>query len=900
MNPLDDAWLEVSPYLDQALELEQAQRADWLSQLEGRLPAIAGEVRGYLLQLEELNARDFLGSNPAAIPHTARLAGQRMGAYTLEKVIGHGGMGTVWLARRSDGRFEGRAAVKLLNTALVGHPSERHFAREGSVLARLQHPNIAHLLDAGLVDGNQPYLVLEYVAGKRIDVYCDRHNLDTEQRIRLFLDVLGAVTHAHINFIVHRDIKPSNILVTEQGVVKLLDFGIASLLSSDSGNPLTLVTQHGPVGLTPGFAAPEQLRNEPITAATDVYSLGLVLLVLLAGRHPALEEGKTPAELIRLTLDSDMPRASEIATDPKRRQMLRGDLDNIIAMSLRRNPAERYSTVEQFAQDLRRYIAREPVSARAHTVGYLATSFFRRHWVSLAVATMIVTVVIGAVIGTTIQMAEAQRQRDHARFEARRAEAADDFLKLLMFSDLGPARPTRTFHERLELGVQMLDEQYRENDPLFAGHMLLELGGHFRENGETARANALYEQAYAIGLQHHDAELMATVQCVRAEGDASAGIGKDVVQRLDEALQLLSRLGQPDATLQAECLRARAIVQRQSGDISAAEALLRRALSVLESDGSTHRRIYVAVLNDLGFVYLNSNRPRDDLKLLQLAGAIEDRNGRGGTILRLATRHNIATALYSMGEIRAALTELEYVYKRWQVLEGGEPEDPIATRNRALLLVRMGQPQDTLQALRAALDRGRSTGHRTALAYVLLTLGFAYTDLGRWADAEAALSEAASLSADGVGGERSVRSQVEMLRARLDLAHGALDTARAHSEQSLRNAGYRSKDPDRTLTASLLTAARVALARQAPSDAEQFALDALAVAEPIARGPNTSADVGEALLLLANSHILAGKRADTKRLLERAVECLSNGLSPDHPLTIEARTRLEDLRTSLG
>src|SRR4029079_1588920 len=150
-------------------------------------------------------------------------------------------------ARRSDGRFEGRAAVKLLNTALVGHPSERHFAREGSVLARLQHPNIAHLLDAGLVDGNQPYLVLAYVAGKRIDVYCDRHNLDTEQRIRLFLDVLGAVTHAHINFIVHRDIKPSNILVTEQGVVKLLDFGIASLLSSDSGNPLTLVTQHGPV-----------------------------------------------------------------------------------------------------------------------------------------------------------------------------------------------------------------------------------------------------------------------------------------------------------------------------------------------------------------------------------------------------------------------------------------------------------------------------------------------------------------------------------------------------------------------------------------------------------------------------------------------------------------------------
>src|SRR5262249_41919157 len=205
-----------------------------------------------------LDKRNFGGGAATSMLAAASLAGHTFGSYTLDRPIGHGGMGTVWLAHRSDGRFEGQTAVKLLNAALVGHPMERRFAREGSVLARLEHPNIARLLDAGVAAGSQPYLVLEYVRGERIDLYCEKRNLNIEQRVRLFLDVLAAVAHAHRNLVVHRDLKPTNILVTDDGVVKLLDFGVAALLSS-SADDATRLTRNIATGLTPGYAAPEQL-----------------------------------------------------------------------------------------------------------------------------------------------------------------------------------------------------------------------------------------------------------------------------------------------------------------------------------------------------------------------------------------------------------------------------------------------------------------------------------------------------------------------------------------------------------------------------------------------------------------------------------------------------------------
>src|SRR6185312_11222492 len=326
-------WLEISPYLDEVLDLDESERAQWLQRLDDRAPTVAEAVRRLVSASDDLASQPLLSEGRTAVSR-AGLAGQQLGAYTLESVLGHGGMGTVWLAHRSDGRYEGRVAVKLLNAALMGRPSEQRFVREGSVLAKLRHPHIAQLVDAGVAPSGQPYLVLEYIDGERIDRYAQERNLDLEARVRLFLDVLAAVAHAHTHLIVHRDIKPSNILVTNDGVVKLLDFGIASLLGPEEGQ----LTREVEAGLTPEYAAPEQLLKQPVTTATDVYALGVVLFMLLAGKHPlGIEVGKSVPELARATLDHDLPRPSDLAVDPARGTSLRGDLDNIVGKALKKN-----------------------------------------------------------------------------------------------------------------------------------------------------------------------------------------------------------------------------------------------------------------------------------------------------------------------------------------------------------------------------------------------------------------------------------------------------------------------------------------------------------------------------------------------------------------------------------
>src|SRR5512133_3268089 len=257
----------LEPLLDQALEMAPDERAAWLAGVRARTPDLACELEALLAAEGELDARGFLADTPSAgfTGPMPSLAGRRLGAYTLERPLGQGGMGTVWLAHRSDGRYEGTVAVKLLNLALLDPVGGERFRREGTALAALAHPNVARLGDAGVTDDGQPFLVLEYVEGRPIDTYCDEERLSPERRIALFLQVLGAVAHAHANLIVHRDIKPSNILVTAAGTVKLLDFGIAKLLAHGTADvePLTLTDASGRA-LTPEFAAPEQISGGPI------------------------------------------------------------------------------------------------------------------------------------------------------------------------------------------------------------------------------------------------------------------------------------------------------------------------------------------------------------------------------------------------------------------------------------------------------------------------------------------------------------------------------------------------------------------------------------------------------------------------------------------------------------
>jgi hypothetical protein len=491
---VDDAdqkrWREISPHLDAVLELEEGARQPYLQKLEATSPSIAAAVRVLLADASRLEDQPLPDTRvAAALSPAPSLTGQRLGAYTLESQLGHGGMGTVWLAHRSDGRFEGLAAVKLLNAALLGRPSEQRFVREGSLLAKLRHPHISQLIDAGVAPGGQPFLVLEYVQGERIDQYCESRKLTIEERVRLFLDVLAAVAHAHSHLVVHRDIKPSNILVTPEGSVKLLDFGVAALLSSEGET----VTREAEPGFTPEYAAPEQLLGEPVSTATDVYALGLVLFVLLAGRYP---------EISRATLDREPRRPSQLVTNPDLGRLLRGDLDNIVARALEREPAERYSSAEGFAQDLRHFLAHEPVSARAASLSYLTRKFLRRHRGAVGTGAGMVLLLIGAIAVATQQMYAAREQRDAALYETKRAEFQSRFAFQIL-SDLGDDGKPLTVKELMDRGVDVLEKRYRD-DPRFVRSMLLTLSKRYREAGDLEGERAALQRAAQIEAQLGD------------------------------------------------------------------------------------------------------------------------------------------------------------------------------------------------------------------------------------------------------------------------------------------------------------------------------------------------------------------------------------------------------------
>ena len=389
-----DQWRVLSPHLDEALGMTDEERSIWLSCLRTQDPSLADRLELLLDHHRALTCEGFLQERSIGLPSESGLTGQTLGAYRLIEQIGQGGMGSVWLAERNDARFERKVAVKFLRIALIGRASEERFKREGIILGRLAHANIAELIDAGVSHAGQPYLVLEHIEGDHIDIYCDQKSLGIEARIRLFLDVLEAVAHAHANLIVHRDLKPPNILVRRDGQVKLLDFGIAKLLQDEDQPGKTLQTLEGGRAMTPEYAAPEQLTGATATIATDVYASGVLLYVLLTGFHPAGAGPHTYRAIVKTILDVEPARPSDIvlptkgpaditsrkaarrSTTPERlSRMLRGDLDTIVGRTLKKDPRERYASVSALADDLRRYLSHEPIMARPDTVAYRTAKF---------------------------------------------------------------------------------------------------------------------------------------------------------------------------------------------------------------------------------------------------------------------------------------------------------------------------------------------------------------------------------------------------------------------------------------------------------------------------------------------------------------------------------------------
>jgi serine/threonine protein kinase/tetratricopeptide (TPR) repeat protein len=425
-----EGWREVSPYLDQVLSLPEDERAPWLESFRAERPDLANLLQDLLQEHRALAHQQFLERSPVSGTVESSLTGQKIGAYTLVSPIGQGGMGCVWLAERSDGRFDRSVAVKFLNFSLAATGGVQRFKREGRILGQLTHPHIAELIDAGVTANGEPYLVLENVAGKRIDEYCDHHQLSVTARIRLFLDVLSAVAHAHANLVVHRDLKPSNVLVRNDGEVKLLDFGIAKLLAEGAdADKTTQLTVEGSGPMTPQFAAPEQITGGAVTTATDVYTLGVLLYILLTGQHPAGTEPRTPAELVKGIVETEPPLASETAASAARRhqtekrgttfeklsRQLRGDLDTILAKALKKTPAERYGSVTALADDLRRYLNHEPISARPDTLVYRVRKFVYRNRVVVTLVTVALAAILAGSGGAIYQARIADRRFQDVR-----------------------------------------------------------------------------------------------------------------------------------------------------------------------------------------------------------------------------------------------------------------------------------------------------------------------------------------------------------------------------------------------------------------------------------------------------------------------------------------------------
>ena len=717
-----DQWQLVSPYLDEALEMAPEQRAGWLSSLREKDADLASIVHALLDEQQRLEEEGFLEESPLPVP--AGLGGQSVGAYTLVSQIGQGGMGSVWLARRSDGRFERQAAVKFVNIALIGHGAEERFKREGSILGRLTHTHIAELLDAGVSSTGQPYLILEYVDGTSVDVYCDEHKLDVEARVRLFLDVLAAVAHAHSNLIVHRDIKPSNVLVSKEGEVKLLDFGIAKLLEGEGETgAATLLTHESGSALTPQFAAPEQLSGRPVTTATDVYALGVLLYLLLTGRHPTGPGPFSPAELVRAVLETEPTRVSDAiqrsdnnlaekrGTTPDRlRRQLFGDLDTIVRKTLKKNPVERYSSVTALADDLGRYLKHEPISARPDTFSYRAVKFVRRNRMAVALTMLVLMAVIAGVTGTLIQARTARSERDVALRERDRADRIAEFMTGVFKVSDPSERVGNTVTAREVLDKASQDIQTGlSKDPELQARMMHIMGKAYRNLGLLQPAKSLLERSVQIG---------------------SSAVGPESHEALTTMQDLAWVFSEQGRFAEAERLQRKVLDSEQRvlgpDDLDTLRTMGDLAVTLCEEGNypegiRLNREVFEKKKRILGPEAFDTLAAEDNLAVMlnesdQLPEAAKVEQETLSIQLRVFGRENLGTisSMTNMADIERNMGRDEEAQKLYaetlqleeRVLGPDQRETAITKYDLACLLAKRGQTDEAFALLTQAVDHG--------------------------------------------------------------------------------------------------------------------------------------------------------------------------------------------------
>jgi len=602
-------WQRIGAIFDAVAEAPQTSRAALLEQLCADDDELRSEVEA-LLAADAQSTRFERNVDSARAASAIAWAtqddtvavGERIGPWRVLGELGRGGMGVVLLVERADGQFEQRAALKLIKRGMDSDAVQARFLRERQILARLEHPHIARLLDGGIAADGRPYFAMEYVDGRPLLRQCAEENLRLEKRLALFLDVCDAVQFAHGRLVVHRDIKPSNILVTAGGAVKLLDFGIAKLIDQHDGTATIDPSQRL---LTPAYAAPEQLRGDAVTTATDIYALGAVLYELLTARRPYDVDDDRRDDTALTARMTAPPRApSQIDGAPIAARRMRGELDTIVLKALQYDPQRRYGTVAALADDLRRFLANLPILARRDSAAYRARKFVARHWFGVA-ATL--TIAAALIVGATVSLYEARA----ARAQATRAQTVARFLAdMFRYADPkgAPGGARLSAKQMLDAGAQRFDQELRD-EPALAAEFSVTLGAIYTELGEYDRAIALAR--HALDLPGENGSERAHAYAVLARAQYEKGDYTQAQASVAHARELhVAAYGERSAAVAADIALDGEIARRQ-GDYAHAEQLTQQALTLSRATLVTPDAQIAAQLNQLATLYADMRRLDD-------------------------------------------------------------------------------------------------------------------------------------------------------------------------------------------------------------------------------------------------------------------------------------------------
>jgi serine/threonine-protein kinase len=777
-----DRWQRAQDLFAAALALPPAERDAYLAEATGD-PGLAAEVRSLLdahdadgcldRVADRLDAlRDTDSADPDAVPPLARV-----GPYAVVRAIAHGGMGSVYLAERADGQARYTVALKLLRRDLDSEDLRRRFFAERQILARLAHPNIARLLDAGVTEEGRPYFVMEHVVGEPIDRHCDGRRATVPQRLELFRTVCAAVQHAHRSLVVHRDLKPQNILVAPDGTVKLLDFGIAKALDPDAYPEAAGRTETGLRLMTPEYASPEQLRGEPVTTASDVYQLGLLLYVLLTGRRPRLvgpspvAAGASAATTREVTKPSLVVTAGTVAapatdeqpaadaahlaaargmTPERLRRSLAGDLDNIVLRALREEPERRYASVEQLAEDVRRHLAGLPVIARPETLGYVTAKFVLRHRAGVAAAATVLILLAAFAVGMALQGRRVARERD-------RAQHVSDLL-LDLFTSANPEvtrGDTVTVLQVLDRGVERVRTSLR-GQPDLQGTMLATAADVYHALGRHAEAAVLAREALPLNRTTKGADHPETVRNLwrLAEFLMVADKFDSALLYSQQAVDVARRRFGRHSLPRGQALFVHSGVLQHQGDLARARPALDEAVAIFRARPDSGRAPLASAL--VNSAWMAENQGNLDSAVVRMGEALAIRR----EILEAddpdlgRSMGSLAELLLKVGDVAAAEPLVSEALAQGRRIY--PPGHPILAGRMLLwagVLASKGDVAGAEAEYRAVLTTYRQAygARTTAAAQVLNDLGILLQNHGRAAEAEPLFREAASIFAEARG-----------------------------------------------------------------------------------------------------------------------------------------------------